>query len=67
MLKIDRMEPKELVIYDDKVEYTQDEIHNLVTMIEGTSRQRVGLSNSISAFGIIGKENCFRIVNVFVF
>lgn len=57
VLKIDRMEPKELVIYDDKVEYTHDEIHNLVMMIEGTNRQRVGLSNTISAFGIIGKVN----------
>nr|XP_022910134.1 polyphosphoinositide phosphatase-like [Onthophagus taurus] len=54
VLKIDRTEPKELIIHDDKVEYTRDEIHDLVCMIEGSNRQRSGVSNVISAFGIIG-------------
>lgn len=58
MLKIDRLEPKELVIYDDKVEYTQNEIHDLVNMIDSGNRQR-GVNTSFakvtSAFGIVGK------------
>ncbi|KAI4463439.1 polyphosphoinositide phosphatase [Holotrichia oblita] len=53
VLKIDRTEPRELVLYDDKVEYTQDEIHDLINMIEGGNRLRTGL-NIISAFGIVG-------------
>lgn len=56
-MKIDRLEPRDLFIYDDKVEYTQDEIHDLINMIESGNRQRgVGSSFSkvISAFGIVG-------------
>lgn len=57
VLKIDRLEPRDLCIYDDKVEYTQDEIRDLVNMIESGNRHR-GAGNSfskvISAFGIVG-------------
>ncbi|CAK9830385.1 Polyphosphoinositide phosphatase [Anthophora retusa] len=61
VLKIDRMEPKELVVVDDKREYTQDEIKDLVNMIDMGNRTRTGQRNNIggvarivSAFGIVG-------------
>lgn len=61
VLKIDRMESKELVVVDDKREYTQDEIKDLVNMIDMGNRTRAGQRNNIggvarivSAFGIIG-------------
>ncbi|KAK4886863.1 hypothetical protein RN001_003134 [Aquatica leii] len=55
VLKIDRMEPKELVITDDKVEYTQEEIVGLLNTIDAGNRQRSNLAkNNISAFGIMG-------------
>lgn len=52
------MEPKELVVYDDKVEYTAQEIHNLVNMILAGNRNSTSNKGSpkiISAFGIAGK------------
>lgn len=62
VLKIDRMEPTELVVVDDKREYTQDEIKDLVNMIDMGNRTRVGQRNNVSgvarvvsAFGIVGK------------
>lgn len=62
VLKIDRMEPRELIVIDDKREYTQDEIQDLVNMIEMGNRTRTGQRNNIgsvaraiSAFGIVGK------------
>ncbi|KAG9432803.1 polyphosphoinositide phosphatase isoform X1 [Apis mellifera carnica] len=61
VLKIDRMESKELVVVDDKREYTQDEIKDLVNMIDMGNRTRAGQRNNVggvarivSAFGIIG-------------
>ena len=60
MLKIDRMEAKELVVIDDKVEYSQDEIMDLVNRIDVGNRTRVGqrpgtgVSKVVSAFGIVG-------------
>ncbi|XP_043528392.1 polyphosphoinositide phosphatase isoform X2 [Frieseomelitta varia] len=63
VLKIDRMEPKELVVIDDKREYTQDEIKDLVNMIDMGNRTRTGQRNNtggvariVSAFGIIGSN-----------
>lgn len=63
VLKIDRMEPKELVVVDDKREYTQDEIKDLVNMIDMGNRTRSGQRSNIggvakivSAFGIVGKQ-----------
>lgn len=60
VLKIDRMESKELVVVDDKREYTQDEIKDLVNMIDMGNRTRAGQRNNVggvarivSAFGII--------------
>ncbi|XP_050498109.1 polyphosphoinositide phosphatase isoform X2 [Diabrotica virgifera virgifera] len=55
VLKIDRTEAKDLEIYDDKVEYTAEEIRNLICMIEsGNRRAGGGFSKVISAFGIVG-------------
>lgn len=50
------MEAKDLEIYDDKVEYTAEEIHNLVSMIDSGNRHSGGggCSKVISAFGIVG-------------
>lgn len=55
VLHIDRMEPKDLVIHDDKIEYTNYEIKELVNRIEAGNRQRSGFSKNTSAFGIVGK------------
>ncbi|KAJ8951732.1 hypothetical protein NQ318_012583 [Aromia moschata] len=56
VLKIDRMEAKDLDIYDDKVEYTAEEIHNLINMIDSGNRRSGGggFSKVVSAFGIVG-------------
>lgn len=61
VLKIDRMEPKELIVVDDKIEYTQEEIGDLVNMIDMGNRNRAGQRNKtsgvakvVSAFGIVG-------------
>lgn len=62
VLKIDRMESRELIVVDDKREYTQDEIKDLVNMIDMGNRTRTGQRNNVggvarvvSAFGIVGK------------
>ncbi|XP_020292603.1 polyphosphoinositide phosphatase isoform X2 [Pseudomyrmex gracilis] len=64
VLKIDRMEPRELVVVDDKREYTQEEIKDLVNMIDMGNRTRAGQRNNVggvarvvSAFGIVGKSS----------
>lgn len=59
VLKIDRMETINLEIYDDKVEYTREEIHNLISMIDSGNRRSAGggFSKVISAFGIVGMIN----------
>lgn len=69
MLKIDRMEPYELSIIDDKVEYSQDEIRDLVTMIDVGNRTRAGqrsassgVAKVVSAFGIIGENSKLRVI-----
>lgn len=51
------MEAKELEVYDDKVEYTKEEIHNLISMIDSGNRRSSGggFFKVISAFGIVGK------------
>ncbi|KAF4520837.1 hypothetical protein B566_EDAN007133 [Ephemera danica] len=59
VLKIDRMEPRNLVVIDDKVEYSQDEIRDLVNMIDvgnrtkGAQRTGAGVARIVSAFGIV--------------
>ncbi|KYN43635.1 Polyphosphoinositide phosphatase [Trachymyrmex septentrionalis] len=64
VLKIDRMEPRELIVVDDKREYTQDEIKDLVNMIDVGNRTRAGqrsnmggVARVVSAFGIVGKNS----------
>ncbi|XP_012062724.1 PREDICTED: polyphosphoinositide phosphatase [Atta cephalotes] len=64
VLKIDRMEPRELVVVDDKKEYNQDEIKDLVNMIDMGNRTRAGqrsnvggVARVVSAFGIVGKNS----------
>ncbi|KAJ9595423.1 hypothetical protein L9F63_013382, partial [Diploptera punctata] len=61
VLKIDRMEPRALSVIDDKVEYSQEEIRDLVAMIDAGNRTRMGPRSSasgvakvVSAFGIVG-------------
>ncbi|XP_043259032.1 polyphosphoinositide phosphatase isoform X1 [Colletes gigas] len=63
VLKIDRTEPKELIVVDDKREYTKDEIKDLVYMIDmgnltraGQRSNMGGVSRVISAFGIVGNN-----------
>ena len=53
VLKLDRTEPKDLSIVDDGVEYTNDQIANLVCKID-SNRNRSTNSKSVSAFGIVG-------------
>ncbi|KAH9498506.1 phosphatidylinositol-3,5-bisphosphate 5-phosphatase [Bulinus truncatus] len=60
VLKIDRTEPRELVIHDDKVEYSRSEIRSVLSMIDGGNKSKKqgsgtnGLSKNISAFGLAG-------------
>lgn len=63
ILKIDRTEPTELVLIDDKVEYNQKEIRTLLQMIDVGNRPKAtrsyekgisGLHHRGSAFGIVG-------------
>lgn len=60
VLKIDRTDPCDLLVVDDKVEYSQDEIKDLVTMIDvgnrrtGQKSSGNGVSRIVSAFGIVG-------------
>jgi hypothetical protein len=60
VLKIDRTEPKELVINDDKIIYNEKEIRELLTMIDVGNRSKVGqkmgsgFNKTISSYGIIG-------------
>lgn len=56
VLKIDRTE-RDLIVIDDKVEYTQHEIRDMLTRVEVGNRQAKsssGLNKTISAFGIVG-------------
>ncbi|RUS76932.1 hypothetical protein EGW08_015305 [Elysia chlorotica] len=59
VLKIDRTEPRELSLHDDKVEYSRTEIRSVLSMIDGGNKPKkgniyAGLSKNISAFGIAG-------------
>ncbi|XP_054263267.1 polyphosphoinositide phosphatase-like isoform X2 [Macrosteles quadrilineatus] len=56
VLKIDRLEPQELSVIDDKVEYSRDEIRDLINMIDMGNRGRAGgaIRPDVSAFGIVG-------------
>ncbi|KAL0831171.1 hypothetical protein ABMA28_002036 [Loxostege sticticalis] len=56
VLKIDRTDPKELILVDDKVEYNKQEIHQLLNMIGFGNRsgRNAGFNKLVSAFGIVG-------------
>ncbi|XP_067049338.1 polyphosphoinositide phosphatase-like [Acropora muricata] len=63
VLKIDRTEPYELVVVDDKVEYNRRQIKDLLSMINAGNMPNKnkayesmnrGLHRSISAYGIVG-------------
>ncbi|XP_048858205.1 polyphosphoinositide phosphatase isoform X1 [Brienomyrus brachyistius] len=60
VLKIDRTEPKDLVIIDDKHVYNQQELRELLGRLELGNRTKIGqkgssgLSRAVSACGIVG-------------
>ena len=60
VLKIDRTEPRELIISDDKIVYSEREIRDLLTMIDVGNRSKVGqkmgsgFNKTISSYGMIG-------------
>ncbi|KAI1286771.1 Polyphosphoinositide phosphatase [Halotydeus destructor] len=58
VLKIDRTEPKDLVVVDDKFEYNQSEIRDILSRINHGNRpaksSNTGLSRLLSAFGLLG-------------
>ena len=63
------MEPKDLTVVDDKIEYTQDEIADLVNMIDVGNRTRAnqrsktgGVAKLVSAFGIVGNLTLYFII-----
>lgn len=60
VLKIDRTEPKDLVVIDDRHVYSQQEIQELLSRLDMGNRTKMGqkglsgLSKIVSAFGIVG-------------
>ncbi|KAH0622211.1 hypothetical protein JD844_024319 [Phrynosoma platyrhinos] len=60
VLKIDRTEPKDLVVIDDRHVYTQQEVRELLGRLDLGNRTKIGqkgssgLSRAVSAFGIVG-------------
>ncbi|CAB1340055.1 unnamed protein product, partial [Coregonus sp. 'balchen'] len=61
VLKIDRTEPKDLAIIDDKHVYNQQEVRELLGRLDLGNRTKMsqkgssGLSRAVSAYGIVGK------------
>ncbi|TSL47602.1 Polyphosphoinositide phosphatase [Bagarius yarrelli] len=60
VLKIDRTEPRDLVIIDDKHVYSQQEVRELLGRLDLGNRTKIGqkgssgLSKAVNAFGIVG-------------
>ncbi|XP_041950310.1 LOW QUALITY PROTEIN: polyphosphoinositide phosphatase [Alosa sapidissima] len=60
VLKIDRTEPRDLVIIDDKHVYSQQEVRELLGRLDLGNRTKMGqkgssgLSRAVSAFGLVG-------------
>lgn len=60
VLKIDRTEPRDLVIIDDKHVYSQQEVRELLGRLDLGNRTKMGqkgssgLSRAVSAYGIVG-------------
>uniref|UniRef100_A0A3Q2CL06 FIG4 phosphoinositide 5-phosphatase n=1 Tax=Cyprinodon variegatus TaxID=28743 RepID=A0A3Q2CL06_CYPVA len=63
VLKIDRTEPKDLVIIDDKHVYNQQEVRELLGRLDLGNRTKMGqkgssgLSRAVSAFGIVALQD----------
>ncbi|GAB1295054.1 Polyphosphoinositide phosphatase [Apodemus speciosus] len=60
VLKIDRTEPKDLVVIDDRHVYTQQEVRELLGRLDLGNRTKMsqkgssGLFRAVSAFGVVG-------------
>ncbi|XP_016393672.1 polyphosphoinositide phosphatase [Sinocyclocheilus rhinocerous] len=60
VLKIDRTEPRDLVVIDDKHVYSQQEVRELLGRLDLGNRTKIGqkgssgLSRAVSAYGIVG-------------
>ena len=60
VIKIDRTEPRELLMNDDKIIYDEKQIRDLLNMIDVGNRSKVGqkvgsgFNKTISSYGIIG-------------
>jgi len=56
VLKIDRTEPKELVMVEDQARYSGKEVGELLATIASVNRPKYpsGLTRTVSAFGIVG-------------
>lgn len=69
VLKIDRTDPRELILVDDKVEYNKQEIHQLLNMIGFGNRagKTSGLNKLVSAFGIVGMAMMIFIIREYRF
>ncbi|KAI3363734.1 hypothetical protein L3Q82_001350 [Scortum barcoo] len=67
VLKIDRTEPKDLVIIDDKHVYNQQEVRELLGRLDLGNRTKIGqkgssgLSRAVTAFGIVGEYSPFTL------
>ncbi|KAI2543425.1 FIG4 phosphoinositide 5-phosphatase [Homo sapiens] len=66
VLKIDRTEPKDLVIIDDRHVYTQQEVRELLGRLDLGNRTKMGqkgssgLFRAVSAFGVVGIYEYFK-------
>ncbi|KAL4676143.1 hypothetical protein H8959_010288 [Pygathrix nigripes] len=62
VLKIDRTEPKDLVIIDDRHVYTQQEVRELLGRLDLGNRTKMGqkgssgLFRAVSAFGVVASR-----------
>lgn len=54
VLTIDRTEPVGLVVSEDGVEYTQEQVWEIVQALDPGGRIRGYTSRAVSAFGIVG-------------
>ena len=61
-----------ILLFSLQVEYTQREIRNLLLMIDVGNRPKTtqkgsaGLTRTVSAFGIVGKENYSTTISTFI-
>jgi hypothetical protein len=54
VLKIGRMQPHELDLQEDPTEYSRNELHSLLMMIQAGNRLSGGLTKVLSAYGVLG-------------